>query len=207
MKYLIYFFGTFFCTSCTHNSNPKIFKTLNKTGPIINISNYNDTLILGDTIGLQYNVTNKIITDSGEIVNIKNIINTGIGYIFKRRYGPINQDSDFNFSPLVVEQNKSYLQFDGRFLFKPLLMPFIGATIHYVPQDTGLYVLSTDRNQYLVCDVEGSTDQVQINFFPDFNAQSKHEYLLDSYPIAKLAYESGKLNDASPYYCFYVKPK
>jgi hypothetical protein len=193
-------------SSCTsHNYTPRINKIFKKTGSFINLSNNNDTLILGDTIALQFKLTNPVKLDDGSIINIKNVTKTGAGYNFDKSFSAIT--GSFYLFPKVVELNKSYIQVEGQFSFNALLFPLIGSSIHYVPADTGTFVIYTDRNQYLVCDIEGSTDQVQINFFPDFNVQSKHEYLLDSYPIAKIAYESGRLNDASPYYCFYVKRK
>ncbi len=102
---------------------------------------------------------------------------------------------------IAVAQN------EGRFFFKPFLKNIIGSTIHYVPQDTGTYVLTTERFQYIVCNIEGSADQYQINLFPDFGVPDIHKYLLDPYPLTKEGKIYGKANEATPYYCFYVKSK
>jgi hypothetical protein len=190
--------------SCTHNYSPKSYKVANKTGPIIHLSNYNDTLILGDTLGLEFYLRNPITLDDGSLVNIKSISNTGIGYNFDKSF---SSGSTFYLYPMVVEKNKSYLQYDGMFLFKPKLIPLIGTTIHYVPQDTGTYVITTDRFQYLVCTTEESKDEMQINFFPDFNTSNKHLNLLDSFATSKIGYDYAKQNYAAAYYCFYVKHK
>jgi hypothetical protein len=202
MKKLLYLYYLFFI-GCTHNSSPKSYKIVSKTGNFVSLNNTTDTLLIGDTLAVSFDLTNKIKLDDSSVLNIKSIINSGFGYQFnKNGVYPM-----FDFAPKVVELKESYLQDEGRFFFKPLLKNIIGSTIHYVPQDTGTYVLTTERNQYIVCNVLENSDQYQINLFPDFNVPSIHSTLLDIYPIAKTAFESGKTNDASPYYCFYVKPK
>jgi hypothetical protein len=205
MKKFISLITLLFSACGTHNTSPINIRTVNKTGSLINITNTRDTISVGDTIGLEFMLPNPVkLDDSSELI-IKNITKTGIGYNFSKSNVP--SANQFGFVGDVVEKKQSALSGDGRFVFNPLLIPLLGTTIHYIPQDTGTYILRTVRFQYLNCEVEGSTDQVQINFNPEFNVPDIHKYLLDRYPSAIIAFESGKATEATPYYCFYVKPK
>jgi hypothetical protein len=194
----------FFACCGTHNNTPINYKIVNKTGAIIKFNSIADTLLLGDTLSASFVLSNPIALDDGNKVNIKNVTNTGFGYMLKKFDSALTV---FNFTPLVVEQNQSSLQTDGRFFFMPFLKPLIGSTIHFVPQDTGVYVLSTERFQYLVCSINESKDNYQINLFPSFNAPSENEYLLERYPAAKIAYAARKTEESAAYHCFYVKKK
>jgi hypothetical protein len=195
-----------FISACgTHNYAPVVLRNVNKTGSLINLTNNRDTLSLGDTIGMEFMLPNPVkLDDSSEIV-IKNITKTGIGYNFIKSNKEIL--ALFTAHGDIVEKSKNASNIDGRFYFNPILIPLLGTTIHFVPKDTGTYILSTMRFQYLYCDIEGSTDQVQINFNPEFNVPNIHSYLLDPYPTWQTAMANLKVSEATPYYCFYVKPK
>jgi hypothetical protein len=206
MKSLISLVTVLLSACGTHNYSPINIRTVYKTGSLINITNTKDTICVGDTIGLEFMLPNPVKLDDSSQIIIKNITKTGIGYNFSK--SNLISANQFGFTGDVVEKKRSALSGDGRFVFNPLLMPLLGTTIHYVPQDTGTYILTTVRFQYLYCEVEGSTDQVQINFNPNFNVPDIHSYMLDHYATTwKIDMEYGKANEATPYYCFYVRHK
>jgi hypothetical protein len=202
MKVIIIILLTVFA-SCTHQPATGVYKIVTKTGNYISINNQSDTIKVGDTLAISFNLSENITLDDNSALRIKKIDNTGYGYLFKKNFG----DSLFGFVPLVLEKNLSALKDDGRFFFKPSMKALLGSTIHYVPQDTGTYVLTTERNQYIVCTVQENEDTYQINLIPDFDVPSIHEYLLNLFPLTKEGKLYGKANEATPYYCFYVKPK
>jgi hypothetical protein len=188
---------------CTHQPSKPNFKIVSKTGKFLSLNNSSDTLFLGDTLVISFDLTNNIQLNDGSTITVSEIINTGFGYQF-------NKDGiypAFDPTPMVLEKKESYLQDDGRFFFKPKLKTLLMSKIHFVPQDTGTYILTTERFQNMVSSIQGSSEQYQINLFPDFNVPSIHEYLLDPFPLAKEGKIFGKANQATPYYCFYVKPK
>jgi hypothetical protein len=202
MKYLFLYLSTFFF-SCTHQTSSAPLKIVSKTGSFISLNNYSDTLLLGDTLEVNFDLLNNIVLDDGTKLTIKSVIKTGFGYNFNKN----GIYPAFNFTPKVLELNESSLPYDGMFSFNPLLKQLLGSKIHYVPQDTGTYILTTDRNQYIICSTNESSDQMRINLFPDFDVPNIHSYLLDIYPLSKTGKEYGKANEATPYYCFYVKNK
>jgi hypothetical protein len=190
-------------SSCTHQPSNATYKIVSKTGGFLSLNNNSDTLTLGDTLAISFNLTNTIKLDNGNTLNMNSIVKTGFGYNFdKNGIYPA-----FDPTPKVVELLQSSLPYDGMFSFNALLKQLVGSTIHYVPQDTGTYVLTTNRNQYIVCSTNENSDQYQINLFPDFNVPNIHKYLLDPYPLTKAGKEISKSEEAVPYYCFYVKPK
>jgi hypothetical protein len=205
MKSLFTVFAFLISACGTHNYSPISLRSVNKTGSKIKVLNQNDTISIGDTIGLEFVLPNPVRLDDSSDIIIKNITNTSIGYHFRISNKPtLNM---FSGAGEILEKSKSYSQSDGRFYFNTLLMPLLGTTIHFVPSDTGTYILDTQRFQYLTCEVEGSSDKIQINFNPEFDVPDIHGYLLDKYPAWQIGMSDGKKNEATPYYCFYVKPK
>jgi hypothetical protein len=107
--------------SCgTHNVSKGLYKNVNKSGNFISIDNIKDTLMLGDTMCMTFELSSSVKLDDGSVIQISNITNTGFGYQVKKSYlAPWN---NFNFAPLMLEQKESYGQDDiGRFYFKPAL--------------------------------------------------------------------------------------
>jgi hypothetical protein len=206
MKSLISLLTVLLSACGTHNTSPIHIRAVSKTGSKINLTNLRDTLTIGDTIGVEFLLPNPILLDDSSEIIIKNITKTGIGY----RFDLSNKPTPNMFLPagFIVENEKSAKRDSGFFFFNTLLMPLLGTTIHFIPQDTGTYILRTMRYPYLNCEVEGSTDQIQINFNPEFNVPDIHSYMLDKYSTTwKIDMEFGKANEATPYYCFYVKHK
>jgi hypothetical protein len=206
LKKLVCVIACLLSISCTHNYSPKTYRTTSKTAPLISLSTNNDTLTLGDTLAVQFNLSNPVTLDDGSQVNISSVEKTGFAYNFDKSWAD-KLSPRFYLSPKIVEAVESSLQVDGIFSFHALIKPLIGSTIHYVPQDTGTFVIYTGRFQYLLANIEGSKEQVQINLYADFNVPDKHLYLLNPYPSSRKGYEASLNELGVPYYCFYVKNK
>jgi hypothetical protein len=186
----------------THNNSPVVYQTVNKSGPFITVNTKRDTLLLGDTISLTFNLTNPVTLDNGSLINIEKVNSSNFSY-YLNKYDTILKM--FVYAPLIVEQNLSYLPYKGIFSFNTRLTTLIGSTIRFVPQDTGVYVLSIGRYQNIVCTSKESKNIAQINLYPDFDVPNINEYLLERYPAGRLGFAARKTQEFSPYFCFYVK--
>jgi hypothetical protein len=187
---------------------PSIYNTARsfiKSDVKIKLSNTNDTLVLGDTLALTFDVQNPIKTDDGTLLNVTNEVNVSFGYNFNKNN--LWPSDVFNFVPMIVEQNKSASSIIGKHYFNGFQMPMLNSTIHFVPQDTGVFKLYLSRDPAFTCTTKEFSDKSTVNFIANFDVQDRHLYLLKNYPNTEYAVKYYKQNFNEDYYIFYVNNK
>jgi hypothetical protein len=174
-----------------------------KSGKLYSLSNTNDTLKLGDTLGIHFNVPSKCTMDDGTSLNIKNEINTQVSFTIEHYTNATTRV----LTPLILEQKSSATNVPGIFSFNGNQIPLFDALIHFFPPDTGLFVIQTSNVNYTTCLTNEFEDKVGIEFKLDFNVSDNNLYLLKNYPNGYLGFPEDDARNNRKFYAFYVSKK
>jgi hypothetical protein len=84
-------------------------------------------------------------------------------------------------------------------------LPALNNTIHFIPQDTGVYIISFVSDGKISCKTSEFKDNIDLLLSSDFDALDRNTYLLNNYPVTLTGKESARIKDGLNYYVFYVK--
>jgi hypothetical protein len=193
----------FSITACTHLPGGGSSTPLHAKNPIVTLSNTNDTLTIGDTLYMHYNLKNPLECEQGLFKDVSHPKYLRVGFTVMK--SPNLGDSVFRWYKGFVSTFNDSDTSDPKFNYKKQFNHLSDSIVSFVPTDTGTYSLLTLNDQFVMIQNLPDQEIFSISIDAKFNALDNHIYLMNRYPADKYIYDNYSSASNQAYYFFYVK--